>query len=92
MTDDQLYEIAKIVSNEFNGKRDTFTAKKNGNFWSLTTNACDMAPLIRVYETSNKISTIQVNGDYTDGWKDIHWATWAKIEIYLKSLNKSNGQ
>lgn len=89
MTEDQLYEIAQIVDNDYNGTRKTFTAKRYATFWSLTTNVCDSASLIRVYETNNKISTIERLGPDTERWQPITSATWGKIEKYLDSINSS---
>ena len=91
MNEDQLFEIACIIDNEYKGKRKTFTAKKaNGGYWSLTTNVCDWASLIHVWEINNKISTIvYLNGD-TENWQPITNPTWVRIETYLKSLNKTN--
>lgn len=87
MTEDQLFEIAKIIDNEYRGCRSTFTATRKVGYWYLSTNKCDWAFLIKVFETNNKISSIKVIGDQTDGWDDIQPATWSRIEKYLNSLN-----
>jgi hypothetical protein len=82
-----LFEIAKIIDNEFISKRESFSAKRKDGYWYLSTNKCDMASFIKVFETNNKIYSIKVLGDYTDGWQDIHSETWARIMNYLKTLN-----
>jgi len=93
MNEAQLFQIAKIIDNEYIGKEKTFTANRiDFTYWYLTTNFCDSASLIRVYEKNNKVSTIHVNGEYTDGWQDIHPKTWAKVSQYLSSLNSTNGK
>ena len=87
MNNEQLFEIAKIIDNEYIGKEKTFKSVRNNGYWWLTTDVCDFACFIRIYEINNKISTIQINGEYTEGWQDISSYTWGKIGKYLQSLN-----
>lgn len=87
MTEDQLFEIACIIDNDYRPKRKTFTAIRKSGHWNLSTNQCDWASFIRIWETNNKVSSIKVLGDYTVGWDDLTAPTWARIEKYLESLN-----
>ena len=93
MSQDEFFEIAKIIDNEYIGKRETFTARKGKTYWHLSTNVCDWAYCIRVYVTNNKISTIEVLGEDTPDWRPIMPKTWNRIEAYLSTLNPlTNGK
>lgn len=93
MSEDELFEIAKIIDNEFIGTRRTFSAKQFKNYWYLSTNKCDEASFIKVWDTNNKISSILRLGPDTESWDELHPGTWARIEKYLSTLNPlTNGQ
>lgn len=85
MTEDQLFEIACIIDGEYKGKRKTFTAKRIGNVWHLTTNVPDWAYLIQISEISNKIGSIKVLGVDTETWADVNSNTWKRVEKHLAS-------
>lgn len=82
ISDDFLYDVAKVVDNDFNGTIDTFTIKKRDNYFYLTTNRCDWASLIRVYFTKGErgISKVTRLCDDTDGWQEIQPETYDRIK------------
>lgn len=86
MEKEVLFSIAKIIDNEYVGKGETFTATRKGSYWYLSTNICDMASFIKVFEKDNKISSIYVLGDYTNGWEEVSEYTWEKIKKYLPNI------
>jgi len=84
-----LLRIAQIVSSKFIGKDDKFTAEKKHGYWLLYIKDRKIYPRVKVFEISNKIFSIEVNGingDYTAGWQDISNETWNKIEDYFLSI------
>ncbi len=88
MNEEILFQIAKIIDNEYIGKENSFQFKRvDASYWYLSTKTCDWVSFIKVYEKNNKISTIQVLGGYTDGWQDIISHTWGRIGKFLSSLN-----
>ena len=87
MTEEQLFVVAKIIDNEYIGSEKTFISKRLQGYWFLSTNKCDMASNIKIWEKNNKISSIQRLGPDTEGWQDIQPGTWGRIEKYLDTLN-----
>jgi hypothetical protein len=87
MSEDQLFEIAKILDNEYNGKRGTFRATRNRSCWYLTSGVCDMASFIKIWERENKISSIEILGPDDEGYRSITQPSWQRIEKYLNTLN-----
>lgn len=84
MNTDQFFELAKVVDNEYIGKRQCFTAKpfafpdKTGFY--LSTNLCDYASFIRVFlNQDQKLIAVQVCGDYTDGRQNVTEPTLNRI-------------
>lgn len=92
MTEEQLYQIAKIIDNEYDGKQKTFTAKRTFGCWHLSTNQCDWSGFIKVWERDNKISSIEYLGADDDGWRPITNHSWQRVEKYLESLNQQPHQ
>ena len=88
MTEDILYEIAKIVDNEYTGKRHVFRATRVRSCWHLSTTTCDMCNYIKVWEHNNKISSVLRLGDDVEDWTHVQPATMAQIEQYLNTLNE----
>lgn len=84
----QLYDIAKLIDNEYIYKMGTFKATRKNDYWYLTTDVCDNSSFIKIWELNNNIESIKVLGSYTDGWQEIQPATWVKISKYIESLNK----
>lgn len=87
MNKEVLFQLSKLIDNEYISKRDSFSATRKNGYWYLSTNKCDSASFIKVYEVNNKISSIKVLGEYTNGWQDIQKETWMNIIRYLSSLN-----
>lgn len=88
MNKEFLFEIAKIIDNEFIGKEQTFTADRyNNEYWYLNTNVCDLACFIRVYEKNGIISNIKICGEFTDGWQDVSDFTMGRIIGHI-NINK----
>lgn len=90
MSKEELFEIAKIIDNDYNGKFATFSAKRSGSCWHLTTNVFDSASRIQIWEKNNKMSSIYRFGPDTYDWQDLQPETWGRIEKYLESLNQQN--
>ena len=79
ITDKDFFSIAKIIDNCFIGTFDTFScAYINGKYY-LTTNRCDEASCIRIYD-DGKIERIA--GD-TDGYEEIQKTTYENIFKWL---------
>lgn len=84
LTEDQLFDIAQIVDNEYRGKRNTFTARKITNGYSLTTNVCDWASLIRIYPEGESLRIERIGPD-TESWQSIYPETMNRVLKYLNS-------
>lgn len=87
MDSTHLFAIAKILDNEYIGADKTFTAERKRGCWHLSTNKCDMASFIKVWEKNNKVSSIEILLPDSDGWQPITSYSWARVEKYLNSLN-----
>ena len=85
LTDDQYFDIAKIIDNEFIGTRKTFTATKFVECVSLTTNKCDWASIIHL----NTDGTITRVADDTNGFEKITEETMNKVSNYISRLDKT---
>lgn len=85
-TEDQWFDIARMIDGEFNGTRDTFTATRSLNeFWTLTTNQTDSASVIRFHYKTEHFERV---GPDTEGYQTIHHGTSLRIREHIKSLYK----
>lgn len=83
-----LFEIAKIIDNEYIGKERTFQANRHkAGYWWLSSGKCDMSGFIKVWEKNNKVSSVEYLGPDDEDWRPITNHSWARIEKYLDSLN-----
>lgn len=80
------YKLACIVSNDFIGCEKTISyARVWKSHFYINSGKCDYAPFIRVYchAIDVGIDKIEVLGDYTDGWQEIHQFTYDRIKKEL---------
>lgn len=80
------YQLATIISNEFIGSQKTISCTRYiEGFYFINSNKCDCSPLIKVWRNyrENGISKIEVLGDYTDRWQEIHPNTYERIKSEL---------
>lgn len=84
MKKELLYEIAKIIDNDFIGSEETFTCDFIDGYYYLNTNKCDWCSIVRVYFDGNKITKITRLCDDTDGWQEIHENTMARVKNIIK--------
>lgn len=84
LSTEDWFEIAKIIDFEFTPCRDSFTATMRTCI-VLTTNKCDDCSIVHCYQERGLITTIDRIGPDTQGWQEIHNATYYKIDNYLMS-------
>ena len=90
----QLFEIAKIIDNEYIGKEDYFKIYKTQTVIHLSSTRCDNCSTIKIFLefVPNEIFDMQIKvirrlvGD-TPGWKTIHTETIKRVNEFLKSIH-----
>ena len=77
LTKEDFYEIAKIIDNDFIGAKKFFICQYDNKYkrYDLTTNKCDEASLIRVYNNG----TIERMSYDTEGFKKINQTTYYNV-------------
>lgn len=83
MEKDIFYAIANIIDNDFAGSFETFTCERRIGYHLLSTNRCDEASMIRIYNDFNTVFKIERSGPDTDGYEDIQSFTKQKISLFL---------
>lgn len=86
LTTDQLFSIAKILDNEYIGKEKTFTAERRSGIWHLSTNRCDSASFIKIFEDNKGVGIIMILGPDDDHWRSITENSYDRVKNYLASL------
>lgn len=95
-----LFEIAKIISNEYIWKNDYISINeirwyKSDNidedwYFHITTNICDSSPQIKIFVRNNNFTKILVCWDYTEWWEEINEKIKKRIYAFLISETKYN--
>ena len=79
-THQDFFEIAKKIDNEFIGKDGSFRQERKIGYHLLFTPTCDNCPMIRIHTDKNfDITSIEINGEYTEGWQSVTTETLNKI-------------
>jgi len=79
MKEEDLFKIAKIIDNDYIGKRNTFNVTERKDYYYLSSGICDEASMIRVY-FSGKITRL---GPDTGTWQEIHRETYKNVNNFL---------
>lgn len=92
LSKDDLFEIAKIVDNEFACARKTFSAIRKSGYWYLNTNICDGCYMIKIYTDlyypNELFLKAEVLGEYTDGWRQVTEYTQKRILDFINNMNQ----
>jgi hypothetical protein len=87
LTQEQWLRLAVIIDTDFIGSEKTFTAEKINGYYYLTTNKCDHASTIKVFEP-DLLGNYRIirDAEDTDGYKEISLYIYKKVVEYLKQL------
>lgn len=91
LTLNQWFEIAKIVDNDYIGSHSSFKAKRSmSGVWHLSTDRCDSASLIKVYDNAGngELSLVERLGPDTEGWQEVTEITFDKIVKYIEDATE----
>lgn len=77
--------LAGHIDNGFFGTEKTFSAERKNGYYLLNTNKCDDVSMVRVYCKIGVagIDKIEILGEDTEGWQEIHLNTYKRLEKFL---------